>query len=213
MRRTLFAVPLASLLLASTFAPHAIAQEKKARGTVNAVTPTNLTVQVAGTAMNFAVDSKTHVEAAGASTATRKAEAAGKPGVTLADIIKTGQAVEVSYTEAGGVMHASSIRRVASAGSPPSEPTSSNGKVTAISAGALTISGSGGGGGTFTQSFVVDSNTRVVGKGAGTAARRGGGTAPISDMIGVGDSVEVSFKKMGDKLHATDVRVMMKAVK
>ncbi len=99
MRRTLLALPVVIFTLAGIcFANSAAAQEsKKARGTVTAMNATMVTVKVAGADMNFAVDDKTKVEAPGAGTATRRAAAAGKAGVKLGDVVKTGDAVEVSY--------------------------------------------------------------------------------------------------------------------
>jgi len=183
MRRLVVHVGIVTMVLA--FALSARAQEsKKARGTVTAVTATSMTMDVQGTAMTFSVDDKTAVEAPGAGTATRRAQAAGQAGVKFGDVIKTGNAAEVTYTESGGTKHATSVRRVASAGSSPAESTRSSGKVTAVSATALTISGSSGGGGTFTQTFVIDANSHVVGRGAGTAAARGGGKVPITDLVG-----------------------------
>jgi uncharacterized protein DUF5666 len=209
MRRLALRVAMAILVCA--FAIQARAQEKTARGTVTASTATSLTMKVAGTDMTFTVDSTTTVEAPGAATAARRAEAAGRGGLKLADVIKPGTSAEVTYTESGGARHATKVRRVSSAGGGPADATSSSGKVTAVSATSLTISGSGGGGSTFTQTFIIDPNTRVVGKGAGTAAARGGGKVPIIDLVAVGDSVTVSFRRSADTLHATSVTVTMKA--
>lgn len=115
MRRTILALPLAVFTIAALLATQAHAQDpKKARGKVTAMTATSVSLDAAGTPMSFAVDEKTKVEAPGAGTATRRAEAAGKPGVKLADVIKTGDAVEVSYHDVGGKMQASMIRKVSS---------------------------------------------------------------------------------------------------
>src|SRR5262249_34239604 len=131
----------------------------------------SVTVKVASTDMKFTYDDKTKVEAPGAGTKTRQQAEAGKTGVKLADVLATGQAVEVSYHDmGGGTLHATSIRRVSTPGSGGVPANRSNGTVTAISATSLTISGSGGGGSTFTQTFVIDSKTNVVGKGIGTKA-------------------------------------------
>ena len=216
MRRTLLALPVAIFTIAVLLATQTHAQEaKKARGKVTAMTPTSVSVDVAGTAMSFAVDAKTEVEAPGAGTATRKAEAAGKPGVKLADVIKVGEPVEVSYHEMSGKMQASKIRKVSSVSSAATttaaESKSSHGKVTAVSPTSLTISGSSGGGATFTQTFVIDAKTKVIGKGAGTMSKEKGGKVSATDLIASGDSVSVSFSDMSGALHANSVRVMMKA--
>src|SRR6266545_1189213 len=215
MRRTLLALPVVIFTLAGIcFANSAAAQEsKKARGTVTAMNATMVTVKVAGADMNFAVDDKTKVEAPGAGTATRRAAAAGKAGVKLDDVVKTGDAVEVSYHDVGGKMQASLIRKVSSPGSGPADDKTSDGKVTAVSGNSLTISGSSGGGATFTQTFVIDANTRVIGRGAGTAAAKQGGKVPATALIASGDTVHVSFRDMNGTLHAKNVRVMAKAGK
>lgn len=217
MRRTILALPLAVFTIAGLLATQAHAQDpKKARGKVTAMTATSVSVDAAGTPMSFTVDEKTKVEAPGAGTATRRAEAAGKPGVKLADVIKTGDAVEVSYQDVGGKMQASMIRKVSSVPSSASTATeskSSSGKVTTVSATALSISGSSGGGVTFTQTFVIDSKTKVIGKGAGTMSEARGGKVSATDLIASGDTVSVSFTEMAGALHANEVRVMMKAAK
>jgi hypothetical protein len=221
MQRTVLALPLAVLTIAALLATPARAQEaKKTRGKVTALTATNLTLDVAGSPMNFAVDAKTKVEAPGAGTATRRAEAAGKPGVKLTDVIKMGDAVEVSYHDTAGKMQASEIRKVTSVGpsasssssasSTTADSKSSSGKVTAISPTSMTISGSKGGGATFTQTFVIDAKTNVIGKGAGTAAQKAGGKVVVTDLIASGDSVSVAFKEMPGVLHASEIRVTMK---
>jgi hypothetical protein len=217
MRRTILALPLAVFTIAGLLATQAHAQDpKKARGKVTAMTATSVSLDAAGTPMSFAIDAKTKVEAPGAGTATRRAEAAGKPGVKLADVIKTGDAVEVSYHDVGGKMQASMIRKVSSVPSSAAaaaESKSSNGKVTSVSATALSISGSSGGGVTFTQTFVIDPKTKVIGKGAGTMSAARGGKVSATDLIGSGDTVSVSFTEMNGALHANEVRVMMKAAK
>jgi hypothetical protein len=213
MKRTVFALPLAVLAIAGLLASSAGAQEaKKTRGKVTALTATSLTVDVAGAPMNFAIVGETKVEAPGAGTATRKAEAAGKPGVKLTDVIKTGDAVEVSYHDMAGKMQASLVRKVTSVGSGPATDNDSEGKVTAITATSMTISGSKSGA-TFTQTFVIDAKTKVIGRGAGTATAKAGGKVAATDLIGSGDSVSVTFADMAGKLHATEIRVTMKAAK
>jgi hypothetical protein len=95
-----------------------------------------------------------------------------------------------------------------------SAPMASNGTVTSIAAGKLTIVGSSGGGARFTQTFVIDTDTAVIGRGAGTMAAANGGRVPLTDFVRNGDKVRVSYRKAnGGTLHATDVRVMLKAKK
>lgn len=216
MRQTLFALPLVALAVFSWPDPQAMAQTPKtARGTVTAIGADSITVKVADHDMQFAVDPKTTIMTPGGGTKTRQAAAAGATGVKVADLLKTGENVEVRYTGSGGTMRATSIRTVSSAGtagaSPAAAAETTRGTVKSVSADSLTITGSSGGGSTFTQTFTIDANTKVVGQGAGTATAAAGGRTVITDLVHAGDSVSVSFHKMGNSLHASDVRVTVKA--
>jgi hypothetical protein len=167
--------------------------------------------------MTFSVDSKTRVEARGGSTKTREAVAAGKPGPKLADVIRVGQAVSVTYHEMGDSLHASIIRAIPSARSTggslasASSEEQSRGIVKSVGSDSITITGPSGRGATFTQTFIVDSNTKVIAKGAGTMAAKRGGRAPLTQLLANGDNVSVSYHKTGDTLHASDVRVVTRA--
>ena len=86
----------------------------------------------------------------------------------------------------------------------------SRGTVKSLAANALTITGPGGGGATFEQTFVIDANTKVVGKGLGTAAAKRGGRLPVADAIARGDMVSVSYDAADGALHATRVHVLNK---
>jgi hypothetical protein len=101
---------------------------------------------------------------------------------------------------------------VGTAGASEPESMTAMGTVQAIASNSLTITGGGGGGATFTQTFVVDEHTKVFAKGAGTAAAAKGGRLPFSDVVTTGDHVSVSYHKVGNTLHASDVRVTMKAM-
>jgi hypothetical protein len=205
------------MVVSGGLASQAAAQgTKSARGTVTAIGGDSITVKAAERELKFAVDSKTVLTASGAGTAERKAEAAGKPGTTrLADFVKTGDAVEVTYQETGSTMHASSIKRVndAGGGSMSEERSeSATGRVDSLSGSTLAISGSTGSG-TFKQSYTVDATTKVIAMGASTAAEAKGGKIAIADFVGVGDQVRVSYRKAGSGLHADEVRVQAKAKK
>lgn len=219
MRRTVLAVPLAALALVAWLTPQALAQPTKtARGTVTAIVADSITVMAGTQEMKFMVDEKTTITATGAGTAARAATAAGKSGPKLAEVLKVGEAVEVSYHEMGGSMHAASVRRIASAGAggggTTSEPKTetANGTVDTVTPTSLSITGSRAGG-TFKQTFTLDGTTRVVGEGAGTAAAAKGGKFVITDYVSVGDRVSVSFHAVGATVHASEVRVTMKAKK
>jgi hypothetical protein len=210
MRRTVLALSTAACWLVVLIASSAAAQDKTVRGTVTSMAADKLTIKTATGEMTFAVDAKTSVIVAGGSTATRAAEGAGKAGPALSTLLKAQDAVDVVYTEAGGAMRASSIRRVATASGGPSAagpPTeSSEGTVDAVTANSLSISGSRSGG-TFKQSFVIDGGTKVIGVGAGTLDAAKGGKMVITDYVGKGDRVTVTYDKKGDALHAVEVRV------
>jgi hypothetical protein len=201
--------PLVVVFVAFGLASHAQAQTKRVTGTLTTMAADSITVKVADTDMNFMVDDKLQVQAPGAGTKTRRAAASGaKP--KLNEILKAGDPVEVSYTEMGGSRHATAIRKVASAAPPGVPGNTANGTVTAVSATSLTISGSGGGGSTFTQTYTIDPETKVIGRGAGTAASKAGGKIVITDVVGNGDHVSVSYKTEGSTLKATEVRVTAK---
>jgi hypothetical protein len=219
MQAVLLGVSFALLSVIWWPTPYALAEDTKvARGTVVAITGNSLTINVRDAEMTFTVDSKTFVEARGAGTKARAAHAAGKPGPKLADVVKVGQGVAVTYHEMNGVRHASAVRAVAAAsvggGSLTSEPDSltSNGTVQSVGSNSITVTGGGGGGASFTQTFTIDERTKVFAKGAGTAAAAKGGRAPFNELVTSGDHVSVSYHKVGGRLHASDVRVIVKAM-
>jgi len=210
------------IVVGGGLASQAAAQgSKSARGTVTAIAGDSITVKAAERELKFTVDPKTVLTVSGGSTAERKAEAAGKSGPKLADFLKAGDAVEVTYQETGSALHASSIRRVTSAGSgggsapapaPAERSETANGTVDSISGSTLAISGSTGSG-TFKQSFAIDATTKVIAVGGSTAATAAGGRVAIADLVGVGDQVTVNYRKAGSGLHADEVRVRVKAKK
>ena len=214
MRWSALALSLVAVSVVGSPATTAIAQETKhTRGTLTAITADSVTVRVANTDMKFSYDDKTTVQAPGAGTKARQTAEAGKPGPKIADLLTAGQAVEVSYHDVAGMLHATMIRRVSTPGSGGVPGNTSNGKVTAISGTSLTINGSSGGGSTFTQTFAIDSKTRVIGKGLGTKAGSAGGKTAVTDLVHNGDSVSVSFRQAEGKLYASNVRVTSSAAR
>ena len=217
MKRTLIALALVALAAAVWPAGLAAQESKMARGTVSAVAADSLTVKVGATDMKFNVDSKTNVEAVGAGTKTRQAQAAGAPGPKLTDVVKVGQPVAVSYTETGGSNHATRIRAISSlaaepgATSGPGGAKTANGTVKSVAAASMTISGSSGSGATFTQTFTIDGTTKVIGKGAGTASAAAGGKTVVTELVSNGDAVSVTYHAVGNALHAAEIRVTNKA--
>lgn len=215
MRQTRDGLVVAALLL-TCLAPAAQAQgTKSARGTVSALGAQSISVAAGGRDLVFSVDAKTVLTATGAGTADRRAQTPGS-GPKLADFVKVGDAVTVSYQEqAGGTLHATSVTKVSSAG-PGGGSTSDDramtatGTVSALTGTQLTISGTGSGGAKFTQSYVVSGETRVVASGAGTAAAAGGGKVTFADQVHVGDTVVVTYRPAGTALHADRVQVTVK---
>jgi hypothetical protein len=183
-----------------------------ARGTVASIGADTITVTVGDRPLTFVIDAKTVVTASGAGTATRAATAAGKPGPKLAELLKPGEAVEVTYHDLGGKLHAANVRRTRTAGSggDATKTEISNGTVEAVTASSITITGTVSGGGTFRQSFAIDGETKVVGRGLGTASREKEGKVSAPDLIAVGDRVSVSYHKAGTALHAAEIRVTSK---
>jgi hypothetical protein len=217
MSGTGFRFAMVLLIVGVGFTARAAAQDTKtARGTVTAIGGDSITVKAAERELKFTVDPKTQLIASGAGTAERKADAAGKPGPRIADFVKTGDAVEVTYRETGSTLHASNIRKVNSAGGGSvsgDRADTAEGKVDSISGSTLAISGSAGSGGSFKQSFTVDATTKVIAMGAGTAAAAKGGKLVLTDFVGIGDQVTVTYRKAGSGLHAEEVRVRAKAAK
>jgi hypothetical protein len=218
MKYASLALALAVVALVALPAPLAGQETKMARGTASVIAVDALTVKSPAGEMKFVVDSKTKVEAIGAGTRARQAEAAGQAGPKLTEVLKVGQPVTVSYTESGGVLHAVNIRAISNLGSagaaqPAARPRTSNGRVQSISATSMTITGSAGAGSRFTQTFTIDGNTKVIGPGAGTAAAAAGGKTAATDVIANGDTVSVTFLESGKTLSATEIRVTAKAAK
>ncbi len=213
MRRTFLALALGALVVAGT-TPAFAQPTKTARGTVTAMAADSINVKVQNVDMKFVVDSKTTVEARGAGTKSKAAQRAGMSGPKLSEVVKVGEAVEVSYHDMSGTLHAAKIRAVANPGpatAAEAASKSSNGTVKSVTATSLSISGSSGGGATFDQTFTIDAKTKVVARGAGTATRKTGGKGAITDLVSMGDKVSVSFHDMGGTLHASEVRVTAKA--
>jgi hypothetical protein len=213
MKQVLAVVALA-VVVALVAAPAAVAQTKTVRGTVVSVTGDTLIVKVAGQDMTFKVDKATEVQARGAGTAQRKAEAAGAPGVKFTDFVKVGEGAEVAYKEAAGVMTATFVR----AGLPPAEGKAPEaeaphgnvkGAISAVTVSSISVKE-----GDKVETFVIDSKTLVLGQGLGTITKKfqAEGKAPaVTDLLKVNDSVVVSFKEEAGAKKANEIRVMQKA--
>jgi len=214
-----FAVPvLAFSVIAFPIGLRAAGDEtKSAKGTVTAMTGSSVTVKVGAKDMVFNVDDKTEVIAAGAGTKARQAQQKGMPGPKLADVVKTGQAVRVSYHDMSGNLHAATIQAIASAGSSGGTTSDekeaaaakhASGTVKSVSGSSLVVTGAG-----KDWTFTVDGKTNVIGKGLGTKGAPSGGKLTITEAVGAGDKVTVTYHDMGSSMHAATVRVTAKAAK
>src|SRR5213083_2549521 len=98
MRKMFLAFAVTILVAAGWPITPALAQNSsRTRGTISALAGDSVTVNVRDQEMKFAVDAKTVVEARGGGTKARQADAAGKAGLKLSEVVKTGDAVEVTY--------------------------------------------------------------------------------------------------------------------
>jgi hypothetical protein len=201
---------LGSALLVVVGAGTAAAQTKEARGQVISVSDSMLTVKAGNQNMSFIVEPSTLVEASGASTRTRRAEAAGKEsaGIKITDYVKAGSNVLVSYREDGGKNHALSVRPIASAGSGGGSPGAEaaknvQGKVKSITGSVLTLEADG-----KDMTFAVDRDTDVLARGATAASKKaGGGGVPITDLVHNGDLVRVGYRDVNGSMKALEIQI------
>ncbi len=213
MKRLIAVIGCAVLLAASV--PVMAQATKTVKGSVTAVGGDSITVKVAGQDMTFAVDAKTRVVATGGGTASRGAQAEGKKGPVLADVVKAGQAVEVVYHEQG--MHAATVRAISAVPAVPATPAAAapkaetaTGVVSTVSGNSLTVKGKEG-----EWTFAVDSKTKVTGTGLGTAGRAlsdAGGKTTLTEFVHDGDTVSVTYHDMSGAKHASIVRIVRKKI-
>lgn len=209
MKRGLVVLGPAVLALSLPLAAGADSAETKwVRGKVTALGPDSVTVNVSDKEMKFSVDKETAIIARGAGTKMRAAQKEGAEGVKLSEVVKVGEGVEVHYHDVGATLHASEIRAGISVGKGKAAEHSGksvSGTVKAVAMDSLTVSADG-----RDWTFTVDAKTKVVGRGAGTLARkkqRKGEPSTITSFVSSGDSVIVSYHEMGATLHAGEVRV------
>ena len=181
---------------------------KRVTGSITTIAADSVTIKTGdGKDMTFAIDGKTQVIAPGGGTKSRAASAEGK-GVTASELLKTGEAVEVRYHEAG--MHAASIRAIAAVSSPSAGPKAqtASGVVSAVSGNSLTVKGA-----SDEWTFTVDEKTTVSGTGIGTAGRKlssEGKKTTLTDFVHEGDTVSVTYHEADNAKVASVVRVTKK---
>ena len=156
------------------------------------------------------MNADTKVEAPGAGRQTRKVREAGGSGIKITEFVKTGNPVLVTYRETNGRNQAVSVRPISSAGpgggSKSEAAKIASGKVKSITASALTVTHDG-----KDLTFAVDATTKVSAPGAGRATKAAGGRIPITDLVGNGDTVSVTYRDAGSAMNASQVRITVKA--
>ena len=95
MKRSVFAAVVAVLVLAGA---SVFAQSESFVGVVKAVNGASVTVEHGTITGVFNFDAKTHVGVRGATAKTEEAKAAGKPGLTVPDVVHVGDQIKVTYT-------------------------------------------------------------------------------------------------------------------
>jgi hypothetical protein len=181
------------------------AQAKEARGTITAVTESTLSIKAGAQEMTFVVDSRTHLEVRSAQRDLQKAQP-GSPSPRVNAFFEPGQTVLVRFEEEKGRNHALDISRVSSTGAgggSVSNPDKvSDGKVKLVTASQLTIDANG-----REMTFAITGDTNVLARGASTATKAAGGSTAITTFVHMGDTVSVSYKDVGGKMMASEVRV------
>jgi hypothetical protein len=84
------------------------------------------------------------------------------------------------------------------------------GKVTAVAGDSLTIAK-----GADSMTFTVDNTTKIVGKGLTTKSNEkaaAGEKMTLTDSVGDGDMVTVTYHEMDGKMHAATVKITQKAL-
>lgn len=84
---------------------------------------------------------------------------------------------------------------------------SASGTVKSVSGSSVVVTGKG----TEEWTFTVDNTTTIRGKGAGTKSAQKGGKPTITDLVGMGDRVTVSYHDMGATKHAATININAKA--
>jgi len=114
MKRSMYLAAVVMLVFSSTGLRAQAPKTESFVGTIKALSGSSVTVERGTISGIFTVDSKTHVSAKGSTAKTKEAQAAGKPGLTIADAFHVGDQVQVKYQESGNKMVATDIALVAS---------------------------------------------------------------------------------------------------
>jgi len=188
----------------------AAAQTKEIRGSAVAVSDSSLTVKAGEQTLSFAINRDTLVEAKGASTRTRQAEAVGKsPGIKVTDYVKAGDPVLVSYRQADGRNLALTVRPISAVsanGAAAESAKNVQAKVKSISGNALILDQDG-----HDLKFAIDRDTDVLVAGGTRATKKAGGSQPITNFVHAGDIVRVEYREAGGSMKALEIQVRGRA--
>ena len=181
------------------------AQTKEIRGSAIAVSDSSLTVKAGEQTLSFVINKGTLVEAKGAGTRSRQAEAVGKsPGIKVTDYVKPGDPVLVSYRQAEGKNLALTVRPISAVGTTGAADSAKNvqAKVKSISGNTLILDQGG-----RDMTFTVDRDTDVLAAGGTRATKSAGGSLPITDAVHAGDIVRVEYREAGGSMKALEIQV------
>jgi hypothetical protein len=180
------------------------AQNKEIRGSAVAVSDSLLTVKTGEQTLSFVINRDTLIEAKGASTRTRRAEAAGtSAGIKVTDYVKPGDAVLVSYRPADGKNLAVWVRPISAVGTTGADPSKNvQARVKSINGTSLILEQDG-----RDLTFALDRDTDVVAAGGTRATRKAGGALPITDLVHAGDIVRVEFREAAGSMKAIEIQV------
>ena len=185
------------------------AQNSEIRGSAVAVSDSSLTVKAGEQTLSFVINKDTLIEARGAGTRSRRADAGGSSaGIKVTDYVKAGDPVLVSYRAADGRNLALTVRPVSAIGTTGTAQPFKNvqAKVKSINGNALVLDRDG-----RDMKFTVDRDTDVFAIGATRATKKAGGSLPITDLVHAGDIVWVQYLEAGGSLTAREIQVRMRA--
>ena len=187
----------------------AAAQTREIRGSALAVSDSSLTVKTGEQTLSFTITRDTFVEAKGAGTRTRQAEAVGKsPAIKITDYVKAGEPVLVSYRQAEGKNVALTVRPISAVGANGSADSARNvqAKVKSISGNALILDQDG-----HDLAFAIDHDTDVLVAGGTRATKKAGGSQPITNFVHAGDIVRVEYREAGGSMKALEIQIRGRA--
>jgi len=116
-----------------------------------------------------------------------------------------------SFAFAGQAAQGKAPEKAPAEKAPASKAMTVAGDVTAVAPDSLSVKGK-----TAEWTFVIDKDTTVLAKGAthkSLALKAEGKASTLTEFVGKGDAVSVTYKEMAGAKHATTIRVTAAAVK